>query len=670
MVRNEKRNLESKSEEMLNLFSAAEKLTGSGSFDWDIQSGKTRFSEGLFQVLGLQEKSNPSLEIIQSLIHPDDAEDFEDHLAKLHKLEFQSEQAIEFKITRVDGIVRFLWMRFEPVFDENNALIRIFGAVQDITERQKREILTEVIYHISKAASELTDFEEFYEVIQKEINKLVDANNMFVAFYNEAEDMLDLQYVTGESTSLKHVPAEKTISKLVISENCSLLLDNETLLDFDAKGKIRRVGRSSKTWLGVPLRKGNEPFGVLVVQNYERTNAFGVEDQALLEFISIQLVSAIRSMMDSEQIEVLNNSVKQSPVSVLITNKAGDIEYVNPKFEEVTGYSLEEVKNKNPRILNSNVTPKDVYEDLWNTILDGKEWKGEIQNRKKDGTLYWELASISAVKNKLGEISHFVAVKEDITDRIMLEKELVFAKEKAEESDKLKTAFLANLSHEIRTPMNGILGFSELLREKDLDPEELNRYIEIINSNGRQLMGIIEDIITVSNLEVQQLKLNLRQFNLISFLEEIRLTIEMERKFMEKQHILIVFPTLKQKRIQLEADEGKIHQVLINFLKNALKFTDQGKVRLKLSMAKEGWLDFRVYDSGIGISSDMQEIIFDRFRQVEDSNTRSFGGTGLGLAISKGLVELMGGKLWLKSSLGEGSCFGFSVPVKTIDLDQ
>ena len=183
-------------------------------------------------------------------------------------------------------------------------------------------------------------------------------------------------------------------------------------------------------------------------------------------------------------------------------------------------------------------------------------------------------------------------------------------------------------------------------------------------------MGIIEDIITVSNLEVQQLKLNLRQFNLISFLEEIKLTIEMERKFMEKQHILIVFPTLKQKRIQLEADEGKIHQVLINFLKNALKFTDQGKVRLKLSMAKEGWLDFRVYDSGIGISSDMQEIIFDRFRQVEDSNTRSFGGTGLGLAISKGLVELMGGKLWLKSSLGEGSCFGFSVPVKTIDLDQ
>lgn len=650
----------------LSLFSIAEEITDSGSFDWDIQTGKTRFSDGMFQVLGLKKVQNPDLELINSVIHQDDAEGFKVLMTELNKLEIRSNPVAEFRIIIGESNVRYIWLKFSPVYDDSNQLIRIPGAIQDITERKKQEILTEVIYNISQAASDLTLFREFYIVIQKEINKLVDANNMFVALYDEKADVLDIQYVTGESSAIDRVPADGTISKLVMSENCSLLLDNNTLLDFDKRGKIKRVGKSSKTWLGVPLRKGNDPFGVLVVQNYERDKAFNEEDQALLEFISLQLVSAIRSMHDSEQIEVLNNSVKQSPVSIVITSKDGDIEYVNPKFEETTGYSFDEVFGENPRILNSGTTKPALYEDLWRTILDGHVWQGEFKNKKKDGTFYWEQASISSVKNKAGEISHFVAVKEDITERKILDKELLLAKEKAEESDKLKTAFLANMSHEIRTPMNGILGFSELLRENDLSKDEASRYIDIINSNGRQLLGIIDDIITVSNLEVQQLKLNMQQFNLVSFLERIRLTIEMESKYIEKDNISLIFPILEQAVFQIEADEGKIQQVLINLLKNALKFTSQGSVALKLSIQDNGSLLFQVEDTGMGISTEMKEVIFNRFRQVDDSNTRSFGGTGLGLAISKGLVELMGGNIWLKSSLGKGSSFSFSVPVKKL----
>ncbi|MEA1878866.1 MAG: PAS domain S-box protein [Bacteroidota bacterium] len=650
----------------LSLFSIAEEITDSGSFDWNIQTGETRFSDGMFQVLGLKKVQNPNLGLINSVVHQDDAEGFKALMSELKQMENRSDPVAEFRIIIGESIVRYIWLKLSPVYDDNNQLIRILGAIQDITERKKQEILTEVIYNISQAASDLTQFREFYIVIQKEINKLVDANNMFVAFYDEKADVLDIQYVTGESGTIDHVPADKTISKLVMSENCSLLLDNNTLLDFDKRGKIKRVGKSSKTWLGVPLRKGNDPFGVLVVQNYERDKAFNEEDQALLEYISLQLVSAIRSMQDSEQIDVLNNSVKQSPVSIVITNKDGDIEYVNPKFEEITGYSLAEVYGENPRVLNSGTTEMASYQDLWETIMDGRVWQGEFKNKKKDGSFYWEQASISPVKNKAGEISHFVAVKEDITERKILDKELLLAKEKAEESDKLKTAFLANMSHEIRTPMNGILGFSELLRDNDLSKDETSRYIDIINSNGRQLLGIIDDIITVSNLEVQQLKLNVRQFDMVSFLERIRLTVEMESRYIEKDNISLIFPILEQTHCQLEADEGKIQQILINLLKNALKFTRQGSVTLKLSEPENGLLLFQVEDTGLGISAEMQEVIFNRFRQVDDSNTRSFGGTGLGLAISKGLVELMGGNIWLKSSLGKGSSFSFSVPVKKL----
>lgn len=654
---------------MLSLYSAAEEITESGSFEWDLITDETRFSLGMYRVLGLPQDSKPNLHQITSLVHSDDVEEFEKLIAGIREMEPQSNPVVEFRIIRGDGLFRYIWMRFSPVFNKHNQTVRLLGAVQDITERKRRETLTEVIYNISQAASQVTSFHSFYQIIQKEINKLLDANNMFVAFYDEKQDQLDLQFVTGESHSIRFVPAEGTISKLVIQENCSLLLDNATLLDFDARGKIKRIGRSSKTWLGVPLRKDSEPFGVLVVQNYERTDAFDAEDQALLEFISIQLVSAIRSMQDSEQIQVLNNSIRQSPVSVVITNKEGNIEYVNPKFEQVTGFSFEEVIGENPRILNGGKNPPDLYEQMWLTILKGEEWRGEFQNRRKDGSFYWELASISPVKNKDGEISHFVAVKEDITERKKLESELILAKDKAEESDKLKSAFLANMSHEIRTPMNGILGFSELLRETDLSEQDLNRYIEIINTNGRQLLGIIDDIITVSNLEVKQLKLNLRQFDLVTFLENLYMTIEMERRMIDKNHIELSFPKFEDRVFFIEMDEGKLLQVLVNLLKNALKFTDQGTVSLEVAEKEKNILIFIVRDTGIGIPADMHEIIFDRFRQVDDSNTRSFGGTGLGLAISKGLVELLGGRIWVDSNPGKGSQFGFTLPFKKLDYE-
>lgn len=649
--------------EQIHLKSITEEITQTASFEWVVGSQLGEFSKGVYSILGIEQDAKLNKDLFFNLIASSDLKKAKALFKKLAAGKLKDSFVLEIGIKRRDGNRRNLWSKMTPVFDEDGNFVKIFGAIQDITERSRKELLTDVIYKISEAAIELSDFKEFYKTIQLEIGRLVDANNMFVAFYKAATDELDVQYVTGESKRFKCLPAAGTISKLVITENCSLLLDNDTLLDLDKRGKIKRIGKSSKTWLGVPLREGNEPFGVLVVQNYERTNALNEEDQALLEFISIQLVSAIRRMNDGEQIEILRNSIQQSPVSVVITDKKGDIEYVNPKFEEVTGYSFVESLGQNPRMLKSGNQPESVYKELWDTITKGEEWRGEFQNKKKDGTLYWELASISPIKNPKDEITHFVAVKEDITTRKRMEKDLILAKDKAEESDRLKTAFLANMSHEVRTPMNGILGFAELLKENELSKEDFDRYIEIINSNGHQLLGIIEDIITVSNLEVKQLKLNLSEFDLIGFLDNIRMTIEMERKFLSKEHIDLVFHPLNSPIKWIKTDHGKLQQVLINLLKNALKFTERGQIQLKMTEDSPGFGTFQVTDSGIGIPDSMLGIIFDRFRQVDDSNTRSFGGTGLGLAISRGLVELMGGEIWVKSTLNQGSVFTFTIPL-------
>ncbi|MCB8998924.1 MAG: PAS domain S-box protein [Bacteroidales bacterium] len=241
-----------------------------------------------------------------------------------------------------------------------------------------------------------------------------------------------------------------------------------------------------------------------------------------------QLAGAVVTFSDisirkkaEEKIKELSQAVEQSPASIVITNLKGEIEYTNPKFTEITGYSPDEALGKNPRILKSGETSRDEYEKLWSTIASGKDWRGTFHNIKKNGELYWESASISPIRNYEGKITHFLAVKEDITERIQKENELRAAKEKAEESDRLKSAFLANMSHEIRTPMNGILGFAELLNTPGLSLEKQQKYISVIEKSGNRMLNIINDIISISKIESGQMEIDLQETNINEQMEFI-----------------------------------------------------------------------------------------------------------------------------------------------------
>ena len=207
-----------------------------------------------------------------------------------------------------------------------------------------------------------------------------------------------------------------------------------------------------------------------------------------------------------EEMKKLSRAIEQSPTSIIITNIQGEIEYVNPKYSSLTGYSLDETLGQNPRILNSGINPKQVFESLWQTILAGKEWSGEFHNRKKNGEIYIESAVISPITDENGSITHFVAVKEDITEKKNSFEQLIKAKEKAEESDKLKSAFLSNMSHEIRTPMNAIIGFTEILLKPDLSQAKKERFTALIKQRSFDLLRIIEDILDISRIEIGQMK--------------------------------------------------------------------------------------------------------------------------------------------------------------------
>ena len=240
--------------------------------------------------------------------------------------------------------------------------------------------------------------------------------------------------------------------------------------------------------------------------------------------------------------------------------------------------------------------------------------------------------------------------------------DLVQALAKAEESDHLKTAFLSNMSHEIRTPMNGILGFSELLDDDTLSHEKRRTYLGIINTNGQHLLSIINDILDIAKIDSNQLVINKIPFNLNQLLDELLISYENSKISIGKEHLLFLLEKeFEDNNCTIICDEVRLRQILYNLLGNALKFTKTGFVKFGYKLL-EGKLRFFIQDTGKGISKEKQSLVFERFRQEEESYTRQFGGTGLGLSISKKLVELLGGEMWMVSDQGTGTTLYFTIP--------
>jgi PAS domain S-box-containing protein len=502
------------------------------------------------------------------------------------------------------------------------------------------------------------------------------------------------------------------------------------------------------------------------------------------------------------RMKILSQGVNNSPASILVTNEKGNIIFVNKRFIELTGYSNSELLNSSPSIIKSGFHSKEFYDDLWKTILSGKEWVGEFLNKKKNGELYWESGMISALKDENGVITNFMAIKEDIThkkqvekelkvkteqlltlvnntpdnvylkdenglwilaniaalrlfgiegipyqgksnyelffkstrdnsflkddaktdkivwekgsiyqyeanynddkgNKIILEvvklplyhsdgsrkgiinigrditsrknyeKELMIAKERAEESDHLKSAFLANMSHEIRTPLNAIMGFSSLMADYTLDKDSISKFLDIIQVNGRQLLTIIDDILLVSKLQVNQIKVSTAIFELDQVLIKLNQLFSRELSILsDKQIEISVEKTNVSSVVKIKTDRDKLTQIYSKLIRNAIKFTTKGKIIFGIDLKSDKEIVFFVKDTGVGISTEKQDLIFKKFRQADDSTTREYGGTGLGLSIVKGLIDLLKGKLWVESELEKGSAFYFSLPLEEIEIES
>lgn len=369
-------------------------------------------------------------------------------------------------------------------------------------------------------------------------------------------------------------------------------------------------------------------------------------------------------------VKKLSTAVRQSPSIVVIADTEGKLEYVNPKFTESTGYSLSEVIGKKTNILKSGEQDSAFYKEMWEIIDSGKVWRGQFHNKKKNGELFWEAASISAILNESGDVINYIKIGEDITQQKITEEKLKIALEKALESDRLKSAFLANMSHEIRTPMNGILGFVNLLNEPNLSKSEIGKYSAIINRNGDRLLNTINDIIDISKIEAGQVVVSTSETSINTEIEEIYSFFLPEAN--KKGLSLSIESSPSTEQLRVITDSHKLHGILTNLIKNAIKYTEKGSITFGYFL-KDKFIEFYVKDTGIGIPKDRMKAVFNRFEQADIEDRRVFEGSGLGLAISKAYVEMLGGEISVTSVESKGSTFTFTIPYnkeEKIEIEQ
>lgn len=364
--------------------------------------------------------------------------------------------------------------------------------------------------------------------------------------------------------------------------------------------------------------------------------------------------------------DVLSKAIEFTPVSIAILSPYFEFEFINPNFTKITGLTIENLFSKSISDIGIEYNGGKHIQKALDSVRDGKTWQGELQLNGKNRERIWVSASFTPVMFE-SKLQHILVILENITRRKEYEKELILAKNKAEESDRIKTTFLNNISHEIRTPLNAIIGFSSVLTDPHLGQFERSGFSDLIYKNSQELLQIIENLLEISQIEAGEIKISKTEFSVNALMNEIYSTFE-EQERGSSRIKLSLRKEIFQDDLVVLSDPARIKQVLKHLLSNSFKFTSNGFVEFGYRLKDENNLLFYVVDSGIGIEPDKMDFIFNPFRQADSSSTRRHGGLGLGLAISKHVVEKLGGKIWINSTPGSGTSVFFTIPFIPVKL--
>jgi PAS domain S-box-containing protein len=608
----------------------AEKLVAFGSWEIDLQTKTIYGTKGAAQIYGV-ENCPKALDEVKIIALPEFRGLLDQAVDDL--ITRRKSFNVRYKIKRpIDGQIRHIHSVAEYREDKK----MIFGVSRDITEM----IRSKGALHES-----LTDL-NLAEKIAKIGNWKFDPENKTLQWSDQVSQILERKNIPASPVvaDFKHFTGEEDFKLFKTAILSAINKGNP----FEHQFQINSENGTEK-WVEIICKPDGEkgPNGYFLRGTIQDiTSSKQVENQ--LNEVNNLLNTLIQNLPDAIY-------MKDTKYRKIIANRGDLVNCGVKRPEEVIG------------LTDFDIYPKEIAEKYFADDRQVIEQGKSIANREEElpgNPKRWISTTKVPLKNDEGQVVGLVGIGHDITRRKQMEEELRAAKQKAEESDKLKSLFLANMSHEIRTPLNAILGFSNIITSGELPREKLDYFGKIIENSGQRLTAVIDDIIDISLIQSNQLKVDFHSLNINDLLEEL-FEIYKNQKTEKLQKIDFSVRYCEQPaHNMLNSDKNRIYQILRNLLDNAFKFTDSGYIRFGCLKSFEKEMVLFVEDSGIGIEERKINVIFESFRQAQEGFSRQYEGTGLGLAIVSGIVERLEGRVWVKSEKGVGSCFYVAVPRK------
>jgi PAS domain S-box-containing protein len=633
-------------------------------------------SPSVFSVIGKTREEIMSMpaENLVNFIHPSDKNIFLEHFKNFEKQNTNKSETLVYRLRPPKGIYRWISDNHTIIYDLNTNSKKIVGNLHDITDQKltedalKRsrdrlfmaiEATNDGMWDWRLDTNEVYFDQRFYTMLGYEPNEF--KGSLFEWMKRIHPD--DIKNVKHQMEKhLQGNSAQWAIEYRYKSKdnNWIWILNRGKVFEYNDNDKpLRIVGTHSD----ITIRKKAEIS--LKNKNHELLNSEQNLTSANEELRqrNDELQKIYNQLQSSEE---RFRQLAENTQDIFWLAEDGAILYINPVFDKIIGRSRKTLI-KNPSVIKEWLYPIDREKQITWMNMDSFHIQNPFDEKfriiKPSGEISWLWSRVFPIYSDEGLTHRIAGIISDITDQMQTENELITAKEKALESDRLKSAFLANISHEIRTPMNGIIGFASLLKERVLTDEKRDQYIDIITQSSKSLLHIIEDLVDISKLEANQIQINNTRVNLKNLLTQLYDHFVVEKQLYGKDHISLSFEIDKDNPdMVIFTDETRIYQILSNLISNAFKFTDKGEIKFGFSKIEGDIIELFVSDTGIGISNEVKPHIFKRFRQQETSHSRRFGGTGLGLSICDGLIQLMNGSIRFESVKSKGTQFYIKIP--------
>ena len=581
--------------------------------------------------------------------------------------------------------LKLLQVNAAPIFDANNQLSGTVSTMEDITLRKEHEKrinhLNSVLDVIRKINQLIIKEQERETLINQVCEILTSTRNFTNAWIALLDEKKQVYMATASGLDDKFPEFRRMLEGGYRPECMQKVLDHhKPFIRSNSKRcqgcPLANIYQQTGN-ISLPLKHGYKIYGILNMTMPSEITKDPTE-RTLMEEMAYDIGFSLynielretkarmeASLMESER---KFRTLMENAFDGIYLTSGQHFEYVNQRFCDITGYSPDQLTDPGFSFYNLLTDEsKNLVAQRYKARKRNEDipHRYEMQLQTPEGKI--KDVELSTVSLKREDDISVMGIMRDITDRKKAERELLKAKEKAQESDRLKSAFLANMSHEIRTPMNGIVGFTKLLQEKDFPKDKQKEFLSIIDSRSSHLLQLINDIIDISKIEAGQLQISRNTFSLNHLLDELKNMYENELDSRQKSHIEIhAQKALKDQQDRIYSDQLRLKQILTNLLSNSVKFIESGHITMGYERNNIQTLQFFVQDTGPGIPEDKQRLIFNRFRQANESHHKGYGGTGLGLSISKNLVDMLGGKIWVESTEGRGATFKFTLPYEPV----